>query len=76
MQRYDFSYENMGYLHIGYHENLEIDLPRHWGGPIAVPYYGYRLRHQGQNGPIKELKDFTVEELRQLGEKYGFDTGV
>ena len=70
--RYDFSYENMHYMNLGYHENLAASIPRHLGGPIAAPYYGYRFRHQDQNGPVRELKDFTPEELRQLGKRYGF----
>lgn len=53
------------------HENLEISPIRHWGGPIAPPYHGYSLRHLNQHGPMREVKDMTMEEIRKLEVKYG-----
>jgi hypothetical protein len=58
-----------------FHENLDFRPARHTGGPIAVPYTGYRSRHQNQNGPVKELRDMSMTEIRVLGDKYGFSVG-
>ena len=44
--------------------------PRYVGGPIAVPYYGYSFRHLNQHGPMREVKDMTMEEIRKLEVKY------
>ncbi len=44
---------------------------RYLGGPIAVPYYGYSYRHLNQHGPMREVKDMTMEEIRKLEVKYG-----
>ena len=71
-----FTYRNMDFLPLEHNENLAVIPLRHTGGPLAAPYAGYRVRHLNQHGPVKELKDFSIEELRNLGDKYGFDVEV
>jgi len=58
-----------------FHENLDFRPARHTGGPLAVPYDGYALRHLNQHGPVKELRDMSTTEIRVLGDKYGFSVG-
>ncbi len=58
------------FLNNFYHENLEISPSRHWGGSMAPPYHGYSLRHLNQHGPMREVKDMTMEEIRKLEVKY------
>ena len=53
------------------HENLDFRPLRHIGGTLAPPYEGYSLRHLNQHGPMREVKDMTMEEIRNLETKYG-----
>lgn len=53
-----------------FHENLDFRPARHTGGPLAVPYDGYALRHLNQHGSVRELKDMTMEEIQKLEVKY------
>ena len=52
-------------------DEYSIFHPRYLGGPIAAPYYGYSYRHLNQHGPMREVKDMTMEEIRKLEVKYG-----
>ncbi len=67
---YIFEMKHLIFISNFRHENLEISPIRHWGGPMAVPYNGYSLRHLNQHGPVRELKDMTMEEIRKLEIRY------
>ena len=65
-------YMNMTFTFLNnfHHENLEISPLRHCGGSMAPPYYGYSFRHMNQYGPMREVKDMNMDEIRKLEIKY------
>ena len=69
---YFMTLNHLSFIQNNHHENLAAFIVRHKGGPKAAPYAGYYNRHLlNENGPMREVKDMTMEEIRKLEVKYG-----